>query len=139
MDLAEFFTHFGLTLLTLMGIALVLALLLLLIVWRQVKRVNVPPNATFGETLLLTPFLVVVLIDLLDFALDFLAAPIAWIILDRLGAKSITRRVCGGNAYSAYPGYPHDDAGLDLGAPLPRHDSVTSEPNFVMLNVVKHP
>jgi len=32
---------------------------------------------------------VVVLIDLLDFALDFLAAPLAWVILDRLGLKAL--------------------------------------------------
>jgi hypothetical protein len=72
-----------------MGVALVLSLLLLFIVWRQVKRIHIPPNATFGETLLLTPFLVVLMIDLLDFALDFLAAPISWIILDRLGLKAL--------------------------------------------------
>ena len=89
MDLAEFLRTFGITLLTLMGVALVLSLLLLLLVWRQVKRIHIPPNATFGETLLLTPFLVVLMIDLLDFALDFLAAPISWIILDRLGLKAL--------------------------------------------------
>jgi len=89
MDLAEFLRTFGLTLLTLMGVALVLALLLLFLVWRQVKRLHIPPDATFGETLQLTPFLVVLIIDLLDFALDFLAAPISWIILDRLGLKAL--------------------------------------------------
>mgnify|MGYP001150272455 CR=1 FL=1 len=89
MDLAEFLRNFGITLLTLMGVSLVLALLLLAVVWRQVKRIHIPPNATFGETLLLTPFLVVLMIDLLDFALDFLAAPIAWILLDRLGLKAL--------------------------------------------------
>lgn len=89
MDSAEFLRNFGLTLLTLMGVSLILALLLLLIVWRQVKRIHVPPNATFGQTLQITPFLVVVMIDLLDFALDFLAAPFAWIILDRLGLKAL--------------------------------------------------
>jgi hypothetical protein len=89
MDLTEFLRTFGITLLTLMGVALILALLLLFIVWRQVKRIHIPPDATFGETLLLTPFLVALMIDLLDFALDFLAAPISWIILDRLGLKAL--------------------------------------------------
>ncbi len=89
MEPAEFLRTFGLTLLTLMGIALLLALLLLVIVWRQVKRIHIPPDATFGETLQLTPFLVVIMIDLLDFALDFLAAPFSWIILDRLGLKAL--------------------------------------------------
>jgi hypothetical protein len=89
MDLAEFFRNFGLILLSLMGLSLIMALLLLLIVWRQVKRIHIPANATFGQTLELTPFLVVVMIDLLDFALDFLAAPFSWIILDRLGLKAL--------------------------------------------------
>ena len=89
MDLAEFFRTFGLTLLTLMGISLGLALLLLALVWRKVKRLHIPPNATFGETLLLTPLVVVLMIDLLDFGLDFLAAPISWVILDRLGLKAL--------------------------------------------------
>ncbi|MCA9969948.1 MAG: hypothetical protein KC425_07025 [Anaerolineales bacterium] len=69
--------------------ALVLALLLLAIVWRQVKAIHIPPDAGFSETLLLTPFLVVVLIDLLDFGLDFLAAPVAWVLLDRMGLKAL--------------------------------------------------
>ena len=89
MDLAEFFRNFGLILLSLMGLALIIALLLLLIVWRQVKRIHIPANATFSQTLQLTPFLVVIMIDLLDFALDFLAAPFSWIILDRLGLKAL--------------------------------------------------
>lgn len=89
MDLAEFFRTFGITLLTLMGISLALALLLLALVWRRVKRLHIPPDATFGETLLLTPLVVVLMIDLLDFGLDFLAAPFAWIILDRLGLKAL--------------------------------------------------
>ena len=70
-------------------ISLAFALLLLLIVMRQVRQINVPPNADFAETLRHTPFLVVILIDLLDLALDVLAAPIAWVILDRLGLKAL--------------------------------------------------
>lgn len=89
MELPEFLRTFGITLLTLMGISLLLALLLLIVVWRNVKRLNIPPDATFGETLQLTPISVVLMIDLLDFGLDFLAAPIAWIILDRLGLKAL--------------------------------------------------
>jgi hypothetical protein len=53
------------------------------------KRIEVPPDATFTETLLLTPFLVVVFVDLLDFGLDVLAAPFAWVILDRMGLKAL--------------------------------------------------
>lgn len=79
----------GTYLLIIMGISLTLALLLLIVVVRQVRKINVPPDATFQETLLLTPFSVVLMIDLLDLGLDFLAAPVAWVILDRLGLKAL--------------------------------------------------
>jgi hypothetical protein len=69
--------------------SLVLALLLLVIVLRQARQIEVPPGAGFAETLRYTPFLVVLLIDLLDLSLDILAAPMAWIILDRLGLKAL--------------------------------------------------
>lgn len=89
MESGDFLRAFGIYLLGAMGVALVLALLLFAVLARQVRKINVPPDAGFGETLLYTPFLVVVFIDLLDFALDFLAAPIAWVILDRWGLKAL--------------------------------------------------
>ncbi len=79
----------GVYLLGAMGIALLLAILLFFIVIRQMKHIQVPPNAGFSETLHYTPFLLVIFIDLLDFALDILAAPFAWVILDRLGLKAL--------------------------------------------------
>ena len=89
MEFTETFSTFVNYLLIGMGISLVLAILLFVIVIRQLKRIDVPPNAGFAETLLYTPFLVVVFIDLLDFGLDFLSAPFAWVILDRLGLKAL--------------------------------------------------
>lgn len=85
----EFLRTFGTYLLVAMGIALVLVIALFGVVSRQVRRINVPPGAGFGETLMVTPLLVVVFIDLLDFALDFLAAPVSWILLDRWGLKAL--------------------------------------------------
>lgn len=85
----EFIRTFGTYLLIAMGIALLLVLLMAGFVHRMVKRLNIPPNAGFGETLLHTPLLVVIFIDLLDFALDFLAAPITWVLLDRWGLKAL--------------------------------------------------
>ena len=85
----EFLQNFGLVLLGVMGVAGILALLLLLIIIIQVRRIHVPPGAGFSETLLYTPLLVVLFLDLLDLALDFLSAPIAWIVLDRLGLKGL--------------------------------------------------
>jgi hypothetical protein len=86
---AETLRTIGLYLAGAMAISFILSILLLLVVIRQAKKINVPEGAGFAETLLYTPFLVVVLIDLLDFALDFLAAPLAWVILDRLGLKAL--------------------------------------------------
>ena len=80
---------FGFVLLSVMSVALVLAMLLLAIIIVQVRRIHVPPGADFAETLLYTPFLVVLFLDVLDLALDFLSAPIAWIVLDRLGLKGL--------------------------------------------------
>lgn len=85
----EFIRTFGTYLLIAMGIALVLVILLFGIVSRQVRNINVPPNAGFGETLMHTPLLVVIFIDLLDFALDILAAPVSWLLLDRWGLKAL--------------------------------------------------
>jgi hypothetical protein len=72
-------------LLLLVGGALGIALLLLgWVIWR-VRRIHLPSNADLLTALRLTPFVVVVLLDLLDFSLDFLSAPIAWVLLGRLG------------------------------------------------------
>jgi len=81
------------TFLTYLGAAMFISLLfgLLLLAWVawQVRRIDVPDGADFAETLRYTPFTVVLMIDLLDFALDFLGAPVAWVILDRLGLKAL--------------------------------------------------
>ncbi len=88
-EITEFIRAFGFSFLIVMGTALVLALLLLGVVLRQVRKIDVPPDAGFGETLLHTPFVVVLFIDLLDLGLDFLAAPFAWVLLDRWGLKAL--------------------------------------------------
>lgn len=85
----EFLQNFLVIIAGVMGVAFVLAMLLLAIVVRQVRHLDVPADADFSETLLLVPITVVLLIDMLDLALDFLAAPVAWIILDRLGLKAL--------------------------------------------------
>jgi len=85
----EFLQNFVLILLSVMSVALVLAILLLAIIIIQVRRIQVPPGAGFAETLLYTPLLVVLFLDVLDLALDFLSAPIAWVVLDRLGLKGL--------------------------------------------------
>jgi hypothetical protein len=80
-DFAQLLT----TVLWIMGTALALALpLLAWVIWR-VRRIKLPAGADFFTALRHTPFVVVVLLDLLDLGLDFLSAPIAWVLLTRLG------------------------------------------------------
>ena len=88
-EMSEFLRAFGMSFLIVMGSALVLALLLLGFVVRVVKNIEVPPDAGFGETLLHTPFIVVLFIDLLDLGLDILAVPFTWVLLDRWGLKAL--------------------------------------------------
>ena len=63
--------------------------LLLAYAYRSVRHLDIPSDAGLADTLHVTPFLVVVGIDVLDLTLDVLAAPAAWIILDRLGLKAL--------------------------------------------------
>jgi hypothetical protein len=72
-----------------MVFSLAMALLLLAVAIRQVKKIRVPPSAGFVATLQGTPFVVVLGLDLLDLALDVLAAPLAWVILEYLGLKGL--------------------------------------------------
>lgn len=72
-----------------MGLSLLGFFLLIGFAVRQVRKVDVPKNADFTETLQLVPLSIVVAIDLLDLGLDIFAAPISWLILDRLGLKAL--------------------------------------------------
>lgn len=88
-DLTNALQAVGVTILAVMGVAGVLALILFIIMIISVRKIKVPPGAGFGETLLYTPLIVVLFLDVMDLALDFLGAPIAWVILDRLGLKAL--------------------------------------------------
>lgn len=79
----------ALVMLALMAVAGLVGGLLLAVAYRRLKSLNIPPDATFAETLQLTPLAVVIAIDLLDLGLDVLAAPLSWAILDRLGLKAL--------------------------------------------------
>jgi len=73
----------------LLGLAFGLAFVLMLWVLLQVRRIKLPPDADFTTTLRATPFVVVLMLDLLDLSLDFLSAPIAWVVLSRVGLKGL--------------------------------------------------
>lgn len=78
-------TRFFTILLVLMIIGLIIAIIFLIWVISRVRRIDLPPDADFLTALRLTPLSVVILLDLLDFSLDFLSAPFAWVILSYLG------------------------------------------------------
>ena len=75
--------------LILLGAGLVIALLLIGVLIARVKRIQLPPDADPISALLATPLLVVITLDLLDFSLDFLSAPFAWVLLGRLGLQPL--------------------------------------------------
>jgi hypothetical protein len=72
-----------------MGTLAVLAIVGLMLVARSLRNIRVPPNADFFDTMHYVPLTLVVLLDLLDLALDVFSAPISWIILDRMGLSSL--------------------------------------------------
>lgn len=59
-------------------------LLTIWIIWR-VRKIHLPDGAGFIDALQFTPISVVILLDVLDLSLDFLAAPFAWTLLSYLG------------------------------------------------------
>ena len=87
--LEENLRNFGLIIAAAMSVSFVLAMLLFVFAVRRLRKLDVPEDAGFGEALLYTPLALVLFIDLLDFALDILAAPFTWVILDRLGFKAL--------------------------------------------------
>lgn len=85
----EDFRNIGLILLAVFLVSLLLGAFFLALAVVQLRKIKIPPGTGFADTLHLTPFLVVIAVDLLDLSLDLLAAPAAWIILDRLGLKAL--------------------------------------------------
>jgi hypothetical protein len=72
-----------------MLISLVLAGALIVLTYRRLKRIHIPPGADFFTTLRHVPLSLVLFLDLLDFGLDFFSVPIAWVILGKLGLQSL--------------------------------------------------
>ena len=80
-QLIEFLTVF----LTLAGVSLVLAVALSIWMLSRIKPIQLPENADWIVAMRMTPLVVVITLDLLDFALDFFSAPFSWFILGKLG------------------------------------------------------
>jgi hypothetical protein len=77
------------TLLIIAGVAIVLAAILFAVIHRRLRRLQLPPEAGPVQTLRAVPLSLVVALDLLDLGLDFLSAPISWVILSRYGLQSL--------------------------------------------------
>lgn len=71
------------------SVALLLGLFLMGVALWRLRRLRLPPDADFVEAMSLTPLLVVLVLDLLDFGLDFLSAPLAWAFLSKLGLRPL--------------------------------------------------
>lgn len=70
-------------------LGLVAAVLVGVWVLARVRRLRLPAEADFMTALRLTPFSVVLLLDLLDFSLDIFGAPVAWGVLSYLGLQPL--------------------------------------------------
>lgn len=70
-------------------VCLVLAMVLLALVARRLRRLDLPADADFWTTIRAVPFPLVLGLDLLDLALDVLATPIVWAILSRFRLQAL--------------------------------------------------
>lgn len=68
-----------------------LAVLALAPVYRRLQELDVPGDAGFVETLHRVPLALVVALDLLDLALDVLAAPLVWKLLGHLHLEGLRK------------------------------------------------
>lgn len=82
-------TKIGWIILGIMALALILALTLLALTYRSLKRIQIPQDADFFTTLRHVPLTLVIILDLLDLALDFLSAPVGWFILSYFGLERL--------------------------------------------------
>ncbi len=70
-------------------ICLLLAVLLLALVYRRLRRLDLPPDADFWTTIRAVPFALVLGLDLLDLALDVFATPFVWVLLSRFRLQTL--------------------------------------------------
>lgn len=85
----ESFRTFGQVIVSLLVISAVLGAILLALVYRSLRRIQVPPGADFFTTVRAVPLGLVIALDLLDLGLDFLSAPIVWVILSRFRLQAL--------------------------------------------------
>lgn len=77
------------TILGFLVIGIVLSIILIVfIIWR-IRKIEIPAGADFFEALRYTPLIIVITLDVLDFAFDFLSAPIGFTLLTFLGLNPL--------------------------------------------------
>lgn len=72
-----------------MGISLIISIVGLTMIMRRIQTIDIPHTTDFFTTLHHVPLSLVILLDLLDFSLDMFAAPISWVILNRMGLQNL--------------------------------------------------
>ena len=77
------------TLLGFLGTGILLSIILIIVVVWRVRKIEIPVGADFFEALRYTPLIIVVTLDVLDFAFDFLSAPIGFTLLTFLGLNPL--------------------------------------------------
>ncbi len=71
------------------SVGIILSMLLIAWVFWKVRKINLPAGTEFFDALRATPVSVVILLDLLDLSLDIFSAPVAWIVLSKLGLEPL--------------------------------------------------
>lgn len=71
--------------------ALVLSVIILVVAFRRLRHIRLPPNPDFFTTVRAVPLSLVVGLDLLDLALDSFSSPIIWFLLRRANLESLRR------------------------------------------------
>jgi hypothetical protein len=87
--MVELLHTFAQVLLSLFLIGVGLGALLLALVYRRLRRIELPPNADFFTTIRAVPFGLVAALDLLDLGMDFFATPIVWLILSHFRLQAL--------------------------------------------------
>ena len=71
--------------------ALVLSVITLVVAFRRLRQIRLPPNPDFFTTVRAVPLSLVVGLDLLDLALDTFSSHIIWFLLRRANLESLRR------------------------------------------------
>lgn len=77
---------------------------LLLLTYRDIRRLNIPDDAGFFGAMRVVPIRVAIFLDLMDLALDTFAAPAAWLLLhwlrlDQLKAPAMIEALIPGTQF----------------------------------------